>query len=70
MNSIVGRNVLSCCQRYITNIYSVITYRFNIKNIDRIANPASYDASNRIALLNELIQCRDDYALLVGQLIQ
>jgi len=41
MNSIVGRNVLSCCQRYSTNIDSVIAFRFNIENIDRIANTAS-----------------------------
>jgi len=38
MNSIVGRNVLSCFQRYSTNIDSVIAFRFNIENIDRIAN--------------------------------
>jgi len=34
MNSIVGRNVLSGCQRYSTNIDSVIAFRFNIENID------------------------------------
>jgi len=56
MNSIIGRNVLDCCQSYIrlievsldslqsisniklVNIGSVITYRFDIKNIDRVAN--------------------------------
>jgi len=32
MNSIVGRNVLSSCQRYSTNIDSVNTCCFNIKN--------------------------------------
>ena len=38
MNSVVGRNVLGCCQRYNTNIDSVVTCRFDIKNIDRVAN--------------------------------
>jgi len=56
MNSIVDRNVLSCCQRYSNNIDSVITFRFNIKKIDRIANTASYDICNRVAMLNELLQ--------------
>jgi len=41
MNSIVSRNALICCQRYSTNIDSVIVFRFNIENIDRIANTAS-----------------------------
>jgi len=61
MNSIVGRNVLSCCQRYSTNIDSVIAIRFNrpIENIDRIANTASDDVCNRVTMLNELVQCRD-----------
>jgi len=51
--------VLGCCERYSTNIDSVITYRFDIKNIDRIANTASDDVCNRVAMLNELNQCRD-----------
>ena len=59
MNSIVGRNVLGCCQRYSTNIDSVVTCRFDIKNIDRVANTVSDDVCNRVAMLNELIQCRD-----------
>jgi len=59
MNSIVGRNVLSCCQRYSTNIESVIVFRFNIENIDRIANTASDDVCNRVTMHKELLQCRD-----------
>jgi len=59
MNFIVGRNVLSCCQRYSTNIDSVIAFRFNIENIDRIAYTASDDVCNRVTMLNELLQCRD-----------
>jgi len=60
MNSIVGRNALSCCQRYnTTNIDSVIAFHFNTKNIDRIANTASDDVCNRMAMLNELLQCTD-----------
>jgi len=57
MNSIVGRNGLSCCQRYSTNIE--ITFHFNIKNVDRIANTASHDVCNRVAMLNESLQCKD-----------
>jgi len=59
MNSIVGRNVLSCCQRHSTNIDSVIAFRFNVKNIDSIANTASDDVCNRVTMLNQLLQCRD-----------
>jgi len=51
--------VLSCCQRYSTNIDSVITFYFNIKNIDSIANTASDAVCNRVVMLNELLQCRD-----------
>jgi len=42
-----------------TSIDSVITYRFDIKDIDRFANTASDDVCNRVAILNELIQRRD-----------
>ena len=59
MNSIIGRNVLGCCQLYNTKIESVVTCRFDIKNIDRTANTASDDVCNRVAMLNELIQCTD-----------
>jgi len=52
-------NVLRYCQRYSSNIDSVIAFRFNIKNIDCIANTASDDFCNRLAMLNELLQCRD-----------
>jgi len=55
----VSRNVLSCCQRYSTNIDSVIAFRFKIEHIDRIANTASDDVCNRVTMLNELLQCRD-----------
>jgi len=44
---------------YTTDIDSFITYHFNIKNIDRIVNTASDDVCNRVAMLNELIQCGD-----------
>jgi len=57
--TIVSRNALGCCQRYSTNIDSVITLHFNIKTNDRIANTASEDVCNRVAMLNDLIQCRD-----------
>jgi hypothetical protein len=58
-NSIVGRNVLGCCQRYNTHIDSVVTCRFDIKNIGHTANTVSDDTCNRVATLSELIQCRD-----------
>jgi len=51
--------VLSCCHRYSTNIDSVIAFRFNVENIDCIANTASDDVYNRVTMLNELLQCRD-----------
>jgi len=38
---------------------SVIAFRFNIENIDRIANTASDDVCNRVMMLKELLQCRD-----------
>jgi len=59
MNSIVSRNVLSCCQRYSTNIDRVIAFRFNIENIDPIANTASDDVCNRVTMLKELLQYWD-----------
>jgi len=65
MNSILGRNVLSCCHS--TNIDSVITNRFNIKNIDRIASTASDDVCNCVKMLNELIQCKDGMLFLYDE---
>ena len=59
MNSIIGRNELGCCQRYNTQIESVVTCHFDIKNIDRTASTASDDVCNQVARLNELIQCTD-----------
>jgi len=53
MNSIVGRHVLSCCKRYSTNIDSVIIFRFDINNIDRIANTASVDDKSPVVIANE-----------------
>jgi len=52
-------NSIVKCQRYSTNIDIIITYRFNINNIDRVANTVSDDVCNRVAMLNELMQCRD-----------
>jgi len=39
--------------------YSVISNRFDIKNIDLTANTESDYIYNRVAMFNELIQCRD-----------
>jgi len=44
--------VLVYCQRYSTNINSVISCRFNIKNFNRVANTASDDVYNRVVMLN------------------
>jgi len=33
-----------------------MTHRFDIKNIDRVANTVSDDVCNRVAMLNESIQ--------------
>jgi len=55
MNSIVSHNALSCCQCYSTNIDSIIAFRFNIKDIYRIAKTASDDVCNRVKILNELL---------------
>lgn len=59
MNSTLGRNVLSCSQRYHTSIYNIIDCSFSPNNIDRSAGVASEDVCRQIAVLNELLQCRD-----------
>jgi len=63
VNNIVFLSIFMLCDielllYYSTNIDSVIAFRFNIENIDRIANTAS-DVYNRVTMLNELLQCRD-----------
>jgi len=63
MNCIVGRNMLACCQFYSTNVDDVITKRFDVKNIDRVANYSVSDKfCNRVAKLSELIQFNVDMA--------
>jgi len=57
MNSIVGRNVLSCCQRYSTNIDSVIAFRFNIENIDHNIAVLTFKVvlTSKLSYLAELV---------------
>jgi hypothetical protein len=59
MHSTVGRNVMSCCERYHTSIDSIVNRTFIINNIDRAAGTVSEDIYNSVIMLNELIQCRD-----------
>jgi hypothetical protein len=59
MNSTIGRNVMSCCERYHTSIDCIINRTFSPNNIDRLACAASEDICNNVIMLNELIQCRD-----------
>ena len=60
MNSTIGRNVLSCSQHYHTRIYNIIGCNFSINNIDRAASDVSEDVCDKITMLNELLQCRND----------
>ena len=59
MNSTIGRNVLSCSQRYHTSIYNINGCNFNINNIDHVASDVPEDVRDKITMLNELLQCRD-----------
>ena len=53
MNSTIGRNVLSCCERYHTSIDSIFNRTFPINNI------VSEDIYNSVNMLNELLHYRD-----------
>ena len=61
MNSTIGRNVLSCSQRYHTSIYNINGCNFNINNIDHVASDVPEDVRDKITMLNELLQCRDGH---------
>ena len=56
MNSTIGRNVMSCCERYYTNIESIV---LSVNNIDRVAGTVSEDIYSSVNMLNELLHCRD-----------
>jgi hypothetical protein len=58
MDSVVGRNILSCCLRYHTNIDNILALEFQPYDIDRHC-VASEDNSIVVTLLAELLQCRD-----------
>jgi hypothetical protein len=58
MNSIIGRNVLNCSQRYQTSIDCIYKLEFSPFNIDKFVVESD---ENLITadLLSELLQCRD-----------
>ena len=51
MNSTIGRNVLSCSQRYHTSIYNINGCNFNINNIDHVASDVPEDVRDKITML-------------------
>ena len=59
MNSTIGRNVLSCCERYHVTINSIVNRTFLINNIDRVVCNELETVSNNENMLRELIQCRE-----------
>jgi hypothetical protein len=68
MNSTVGHNILDCCQRYNTCIESLIDCRFNVNSIDCFAGSMSDDARNAVAMISDLIDCRDGISNLSNSL--
>jgi hypothetical protein len=58
MFSIMGRNVLSCCERYRINVDDIINCTFPVENIDRFVKMSDEDAITA-SVLSELILCRD-----------
>jgi hypothetical protein len=59
MNSIVGRNILGCCQRYNTCTDSILACCFNVNSKDCFAGSILDDARHAAAMISELIYCRD-----------
>ena len=59
MNSTIGRNVLSCCERYHTTINSIVNRTFLVNNIDRVVCNELEAVSNNVDMLRELIYCRE-----------
>ena len=57
-DSIVGRNILHCCERYHTNIDNIINMVFQPQNITKHC-AATVDDSIVVGQLTELLQCRD-----------
>jgi hypothetical protein len=68
MNSTVGQNILGCCQRYNTCIDSILDCGFNVNNTDCFAGSISDDARNAVAIISELIDCRDGISSLSNSL--
>jgi hypothetical protein len=68
LNSTVGHNILGCCQHYNTCIESIIDCRFNVNTTDCFAGSMSDDARNAVAMISNLIDCRDGISNLSNSL--
>ena len=59
MNSTIGRNVLSFCERYRTTIDSIVNRTYLVNNIDRAVCSELEAVSHKVDMLRELIYCRE-----------
>ena len=59
MNSTIGRNVLSCCERYHTTLISIVNQTFLVNNIDRFVSNELETISDDVNVLRELLYCRE-----------
>ena len=55
----MGRNVLSCCERYHTTINSIVNRTFLVNKIDRFVSNMLETASDDVNVLKELLHCRE-----------
>jgi hypothetical protein len=60
---------LGCYQRYNTCIDSILDSRFNVNSIDCFTGSISDDARNAVAMISELIDCRDGISSLSNSLL-
>ena len=58
MDSIIGRNILSCSLRYNTNIEHIRNFEFHPSSIDKFVRTSDHNL-HTAAMLVELLQCRD-----------
>ena len=65
-NSVVGRNVLNCSLRYNSTCDDIFNLIFSPHDIDK-HSAATADNSIIVALLIELLQCRDGELCLSGE---
>ena len=69
MNSTIGRNVLSCSQRYHTSISSIISCNFSINNIERAASVVSEDVCDKIRDVVSVSVSRPDFEMSRSRLV-